>query len=368
MKNTVYTCSEMPDIEEQGKVTSIFEFWPNSIMYFPVAIQWLGLAIKYRSMTLPLNVNPKLTLSGMVGAQKSELFSQAKGACYKAILPWILHQTDDRVAVIQAQEWLEQIMQKEINYPFVCKPDIGCRGSGIKLIKSFQQLQDYVSAYPAGTPLLAQKLSSWDPEAGIFYVREPDQSQGKIVSLALKHSPYVIGDGLSTLEQLIDQDRRAKLLKSVYYQRLKQDWDKVIEKNESVRLVFSASHCRGAIFKDAREHITPELTEKINKIMQGLPEFHYGRLDVKFSSLDNLKQGGDIEIVEINGASSESIHIWDSRTSLKEAISTLLWQYRKLFVIGEKNRQRGFIPSSIAKFYKHWQKERALAKHYPLTD
>ena len=51
---------------------------------------------------------------------------------------------------------------------------------------------------------------STDPgEAGIFYIRHPDEATGRITSMTLKHPPVVTGDGRSTLRALILADDRA---------------------------------------------------------------------------------------------------------------------------------------------------------------
>ncbi|MDO8273748.1 MAG: D-alanine--D-alanine ligase, partial [Gammaproteobacteria bacterium] len=102
--------------------------------------------------------------------------------------------------------------------------------------------------------------------------------------------------------------------------------------------------------------------------LSDLPGYHYGRLDVKFRDIDSLRRGETIEIVEINGASSESIHIWDKDTRLGDAISTLLWQYRTLFKLGAHHREQGHQPPGLRALLRHWQIERALTRHYPSTD
>ncbi|MBQ86472.1 MAG: hypothetical protein CMQ16_08735 [Gammaproteobacteria bacterium] len=46
---------------------------------------------------------------------------------------------------------------------------------------------------------------------------------------------------------------------------------------------------------------------------------HFGRLDGKNLDVDSLRAVSDFEIIEINRAGSESIHIWDRDASLREA-------------------------------------------------
>ncbi|MCI0517238.1 MAG: hypothetical protein L0Y45_05320 [Woeseiaceae bacterium] len=358
----------MPKLDHGTRPVSHFEFWPLWLMYVPVALQWLALALWHRSLTLPLIANPKLPVSGMVGIGKHEIMQQATGPCADAILPWIHYVISADEAAAQASDMLQLAAHRNIGFPFVCKPDIGCRGSGVKLIHDYRQLENYVAAYPAGAGVLIQKLASWEPEAGVFFVRHPEATVGRVVSLALKYSPYVVGDGVSTLDELISRDPRAGKVRHLYAQRFQHRLQEVLPDGERLRLVFSISHCRGAIFRDAANLITPALTDRINELMAGLPEFHYGRLDIKFPDTYSLVQGRNIEIVEINAASSESLHIWDRSARLPAAVSTLLWQYRTLFDLGARNRRRGFRPPSVGELLRRWRSERALTRHHPATD
>jgi len=337
-------------------------------MYFPVVLQWLWLSLRYRSLTLPLIANPTIPLAGMVGSSKDMLMSQATGVCKDAMLPWVLHTVNDKTVVEQSAALIESAAQQGIILPFVCKPDMGCRGAGVKLIREAGQLAQALSAYPIGAALVCQKLASYEPEVGIFFVRHPQQTSGEIVSLTIKHTPSVIGDGHSTLRELVEQDPRAGQLLHLYAARNENDWERVIPEHDVHRLLFSASHCRGAVFEDARALITDELSMAINRIMADLPEFYYGRLDVKFKDIASLQEGLSLEIVEINGASSESIQIWDKNARLRDAIRTLLWQYRTLFQIGAYLRQQGHTTPGIKSLLSHWLLERRLTRFYPETD
>lgn len=337
-------------------------------MYFPVVLQWLWLSLRYRSLTLPLIANPTIPLAGMVGGSKDLLMSQATGACKDAILPWVLHTVNDIPAATQSSALMASAAQHGISLPFVCKPDMGCRGAGVKLIRNAEQLIQTLSVYPVGAAMVCQRLASYEPEVGIFFVRHPKDSKGEIVSLTIKHTPCVVGDGRSTLRELVEQDPRAGQLLHLYATRNEHDWERVLPEHEVHRLLFCASHCRGAVFEDARALITQELSTAINRIMADLPEFYYGRLDVKFEDLEALQAGRALEIVEINGASSESIHIWDKDARLSDAIRTLLWQYRTLFQIGAYLRERGHTPPGISSLLSHWLLERRLTRSYPETD
>lgn len=365
---TTFHEARLDSLPSRDRSTSVFEFWPAWVMYAPVVLQWLYLSIRHRSLTLPLIANPALPLSGMVGVSKHLLLRQADGLCAKAILPWIIWTVSTESAESQARACILRAQSEGISVPFVCKPDIGCRGAGVKLVEMADQLASIIAQYPSGASFLIQKLASWVPEAGIFFVSSPGHRDGEIVSLTFKYTPYVSGNGVLTVGELVAQDPRAGSLQHLYYERNKDHWHRVLPKDEQFRLVFSASHCRGAVFRDAREYITPELTARIADFFSGLPDFYYGRLDVKFPDLASLRAGENMQILEINGASAEAIHIWDRDASFMGAIKTLLWQYRTLFRLGAIQRERGHRPPGIAAFLAHWLKERRLTRYYPATD
>ena len=136
----------------------------------------------------------------------------------------------------------------------------------------------------------------------------------------------------------------------------------------AIRLAFAGSHSRGAIFRDGTHLVTPAMEARFDAIAQALPEFWFGRFDVRFADFAQVRAGGDFTIVEVNGAGAESTHIWDRRTSLWTAWRDLMRQYRWLFEIGAANRARGFVPLTLAEFLRGWRREKRLVPLYPATD
>lgn len=363
-----YVPPGMPELEQDGAATSFFEFWPLWVMYLPVALLWLVLAVRYRSLTLPLIANPAVPLSGMVGVPKSRILSVAGESGRQWILPWTVYTVTDHDIELQLPAVRQLLASAGLALPLVAKPDVGCRGAGVKLLQTGQQLRACLQAYPESARIQFQKLSDFEAEAGVFYVRHPDAPNGAITSLTLKYTPFVVGDGNSTLAQLVAQDPRAGQLQHLYAQRHAARWQEVIPAGQPYRLVFSASHCRGAVFRDGAEYIDPRLTATLDRIFADIPEFYYGRLDIKFRDLDSLTAGENFDIIEINGASSESINIWDRRTGLGVAMRTLLQQYRTLFKLGSANRKRGHKPPGIKALWQAWRYEKHLTNSYPPND
>lgn len=366
--NQPYVPPGMPPLDLSGRITSFFEFWPMWVLYIPVVLQWALLSLRYRSLSLPLIANPAIPLSGMVGVAKSAVFEVAGAKARRWILPWQLYQVTDAEVEQQCLVVKRQLREAGLGFPIVAKPDIGCRGAGVKLLQDEVELVGYISSFPVGGCIQFQQLSEWDAEAGVFYVRYPDEPRGKVTSLTLKYTPYVVGDGERTLGELIAADPRAGKLLHLYRSRHAANWDRVIPAAEPFRLVFSASHCRGAIFREANDLINPKLSQSLDKIFDDIPDFYYGRLDLKFKDVASLQQGSDFVIIEINGASSESINIWDRNAGFWEAIKTLLQQYSTLFKLGHENRKRGHKTPGLLALIKAWRYETKLVKQYPHDD
>ena len=118
----------MPPLDLSGRSTSFFEFWPMWLMYIPVVLLWTFLAIRYRSLSLPLSASPAVPLSGMVGVPKSAVFDAAGCKARQWILPWCVYQVSTADNVQQVQTVLLLLQANSLNCPIVGKPDFGCRG------------------------------------------------------------------------------------------------------------------------------------------------------------------------------------------------------------------------------------------------
>ena len=355
----------LPPLNLGSQPYSYFEFWPAWFFYTPVVIYWLMLGARYRSLGLPLLANPRIPLGGMVGESKAAILDMAGERARAFILPFLKFRYDGQVS---AAGYLEYCSQAGLALPLVIKPDLGCRGTGVRLIANQQQLQAYLRAFPKGRDFLIQKLAPYHAEAGVFYVRQPGAAAGTVTSITLKYQPVLLGDGKKKLAELIASDTRARKLSEVYGKRLQAQLARVPAKGEAVVLGFAGSHARGSIFRNGNQYISPAFTAAIDDVMRDFPEFHYGRLDIKFESIEALKCGKSFVIIEVNGASSEATHIWDSRTRLSDVFFTLFWQYRTLFSIGQQLRHTGHKVPSIWCLLKTAWREWRQGKVYPSSN
>ncbi|MDF7674899.1 D-alanine--D-alanine ligase [Acetobacteraceae bacterium ESL0709] len=346
------------------KSLSLFEFWPDTIFYTPIVLYWIFMGLKYGDFTTPTAANPRIETGGLCGESKSSILDDAGPTARKFIAPYVIFRSGSSAL----KNALSAMNTGKISFPVVIKPDIGCNGTGIKLVKTEEDLAKILPLFPDNVTLLAQALVTYPHEAGIFYIRHPGEKEGRITSLTYKESPIITGDGVSTIRDLICQDARMGLIPHIYLPRLQQRAEDVLPKGESLALVFAGNHCKGSVFRDARSDITPELSKRINEIMTDIPDFHFGRIDVKFASIEALQKGEDFQIIEINGVGSEAIHIWDYKTTIWEAYRAQFYHYRQTFLIGAEMKKRGWKSSGLFPLLRSWLKQRRLLASYPMND
>lgn len=329
---------------------SAFELWPARFFYIPMILQWVGLAVRYRSITLPTLANPGMEAGGLVGESKFEILSQLGREGKNWVAPYTAFQVGTASGTPSADlpQALAALETAGLEFPLVAKPDIGCRGAGVRIVRTVADLDHYLTHFPRRERIIFQRLITAKNEAGIFYIRAPGEDRGRIVSITLKLFPEVVGDGVSTLEELIEADARAGKIKEIYLARHGAQKDRVLEVGEVFPLVFTGNHCRGAVFKDGRAQITPEMEERFDAIARGMPEFYFGRFDIRYDDIEDLRAGRNFHLIEVNGAGSEATHIWDNTTKLGDAYKFLFFQQRTLFEFGAANRARGF--SSVNAF------------------
>ena len=359
----------MPPLDLDGPAISFFEFWPTKLFYIPIALECLALSAWYRGATLPTISNPHFPMGGWVGESKEDVLTNVNELARQYIAPFISFTArPEETAEAECNRALNELHQSKLDLPIVAKPNVGCRGVGVRPIRTRDDLIRYFEAYPRGEKLLLQKLIDYEAEAGVFYIRLPEEEQGRIFSITLKYFPHVVGDGQRNLKQLIEEDWRAGQLKHIYLERHKNQWDRVLANGEPFRIAFTGSHSRGTIFRDGCHLITPEMTQAFDDIAKSIPDFYFGRFDVRFPDITDLQQGRNFHILEINGAGGEATHIWDRKTPLWKAYLTLFRQFQLLYKVGYQNRNRGFKPASLRSLYNAWQEEKRLTALYPYTE
>ncbi|RMF73965.1 MAG: D-alanine--D-alanine ligase [Alphaproteobacteria bacterium] len=358
--------ANMPPLEDVGPALSPFEFWPQGIFYAPMVAWWLLLAIRYGDPRYPFIANPGFPLGGFVGESKAAVLARFGPRARAATAPFVLLPaaplSDRRDALARA------LAESRLRLPIVIKPDVGCRGAGVRRITTQDRIASVLALYPEEVPLLAQNWVSAPGEAGLFYARHPDERHGRLLSMTLKYFPRVTGDGRRSLRALIQTDRRARRLLHLYAPRLGERLDEVVPAGEEVVLTHIGAHAKGAIFRDGRPYLTEALGRRIDAIARDIDGFFVGRFDVRFHDFAALRRGEDLVVIEVNGAGGEATHIWDSRYTLARAWRDLARQYRLLFEIGRAQHRRGVPLPPAGEILRAWRREARLVSRYPWPD
>ncbi len=369
----VLSLSGMPSFDWKETKVAISEKIPPILFYFPVAVQWLLLGIKNRSFTLPTAANPFIEAGGLWGESKSDLLNQISTEQQKwvAVFVTIKHSSDSQK---DFQTALSKIKESGISFPLVAKPDIGWQGYGVRLINTESELFDYISQFPPEQSIIIQKYVPFSGEAGVFYIRMPGEERGYISSLTFRYFPYIEGDGKSTVKELIEKDERTRMKSKFYFGTDERHggldpklFETVPKIGEKIRLAFIGSLRVGGTYRDGSRFITPALNDRFERIAQSMPSFHFGRFDIRFESIDKLKNGENFSIIEINGAGSEAIQIWDIDKSLLDVYKELFYYQSRLFKIAALNRKMGYKQMGLIDFIKYSMRYNKLVHSYPTS-
>jgi membrane protein DedA with SNARE-associated domain len=363
----------MPSLKSLKRKVSASERIPQLVFYAPVGMQWLLLALRYRSLTLPTIANPHIEAGGLWGESKSRLMNLVSDEYQKYISPFtaiFISENDTEDSFVN--NVLNKVESHNLGMPFVIKPDIGWQGYGVRVIKDIDALKEYFQIFPKNSKIILQKLIPFKNEAGIFFMRKPGEGKGKIISLTFRYLPFVVGNGRSTVKELIEIDERTSYKSKFYFgkdnlhQGLSNEMlNRIPDEGEIVQLAFIGSLRVGGLYKDGRDYITDELDKKFNEIACSIPEFYFGRFDIKFKDVESLQKAQNFQIFEINGAGAEAIHIWDANMTIPKTFKELFKYQSMLFKISNQNRKRGYKPMSLKEFYQFTKQYNQLISSYP---
>ncbi len=327
------------------KATS-WEYWPMWLVYFPVSFYYIFLAIKARSFFFFSASNPTIETGGMFFESKWKIFELIP----KNYFPTTIYINDtDTLNVV-----LSKLNTNNISFPIIAKPDRGERGWCVQKINNQKDLNEYINKI--NVPFLIQSYVDYPLEFSVFYFRSPNNHQGKVTSVTLKKLLSVKGDGNSTIEQLILKNDRAFLQ---YYQLKKNnslDFNKVLSKDEEQILVPYGNHVLGAMFINYNHIIDEQLNKIFDEISKQINGFYFGRFDLRCTSIEDLKQGKNISILELNGAGAEPAHIYDPNFSFFKAQQVIAQHYKMLYQASTINNKDGVAYMSYGDF-KSWRQQ-----------
>ena len=293
-----------------ARKVALAERMPRALFCLPLIVSWIGFAFKYRSLTLPTVANPYRPAGGMWGDSKSSYLLDVTASERNWIADCVVvtRSTGPRTLYADLDQARQSLSAAGLPFPLIAKPDSGprcaCR------IDDVSALREYLRHFPAGEKLILQRLVPHSGEVTALYARLPGTSSGRLLALTLRT------DGL---------------------------------------------------YRDARQHITPELEARLDAVARSMREFHYGRFALRFASIDELMRGENFSIIEISGVSGAANRRCAPALPLAEIYRRAVDQQRIMFLIGDKNRGRGFKPAAWADVVKSLIRESQLSRRTPAS-
>jgi hypothetical protein len=325
-----------------------WEYWPFGIVQFPLFFYFGWLSIRARSIVFFSASNPGITMGGMFGESKYEVLKKVPAA--------FVPKTIFIPRASQFKHVLSQLEKAGIGWPLICKPDLGERGFMVKRIKDESSLAQYLQTMKYD--FIAQELVPGPLEFGVFYTRFPRKEKGTVTSIVMKEMLSVVGDGKSTLRQLILRVDRAKLQWEKLNHSYSEQLDTIPVQGHKIELVSIGNHCLGTKFLDGTHLITTELSDTFDRISKQIPGFYFGRFDLRCASVDDLYKG-NIKIMELNGCGAEPAHIYHPGYSLRKALKVLFTHWKNIFIIARENQRNGVNFISFKEAVQHYRKFKA---------
>lgn len=280
---------------------------PLGLFYLPLIGSWIGFAARYRSLTLPTIANPCHPPSGMWGESKSAYLVDVIGSERQYVADFIVvtRSVGHRTLFADLGRIRQLLYAGGLAFPLIARPDAGRHGA-VRL-DDVPAVREYLRHFPPGEKLILQRFVPYSGEATVLYARLPGRRSGRILSLSLR------ADGR---------------------------------------------------WRDAWRHVTPELEARVDAIARSMREFHYGRFRLRFASIDELMRGESFSVVEIRGISGGMMYDCEPSLPLAELYRRLVDQQRIMFLIGDKNRTRGFAPAGCTDLLKSLIRQHQFGRRY----
>ena len=313
---------ETPESNAQRRGIALGQRFAQAVLYLPLMLNWLRFAWRHRSLTLPTVANPRLPGRGRSGESLSDYLADVSLQERSWIADFVVVTRGAGAAALYADldRAMQSIESAGLTFPLVAKPDLKRHGQGVHRIDDVQALRDYLRDFTGGARLVLQRFVPYAGEAAVLYARLPGAESGRILSLTFRRHSQVPG---------------APGVPALAY--------------------------------DARRYITPALEARFDAIAKSMNEFHYGRFDLRFAAPEDLKCGESFSIVGVNGIGAEATDVLAAHLPVAEAYRRLVDQQRIVFLIGERNRARGFKPVGCADVVRSLIRRTAHVRRYPAS-
>ncbi len=315
-----------------------WEFWPQWLIHFPTAVFYFVMGLRARNFLFFTNISNDYKDCNIENSSKHFVYSKLQQAYFP--ITHLIKQVD--------KSDISLASFKDLSYPIIAKPNIGKRGLAANLLFSDNDLMNY--AKNANYDILLQEFIDYSNECGIFYIRMPEDEQGRITSIGLKKLVAVTGDGKLNLNQLLTLSditlSDANTLANQYDLNTT-----VLNKGQELVIEPIGSHNRGTMISSGDHLITEQLLQVIEDSLQGL-ELYYGRLDIKYQNWKDLLKG-NFKIIEVNTITSEPLSIYDHSIPMLKKYKIFYGHIKSMYLISQQLKKKGRKRLSTSEFIKY---------------
>ena len=176
--------------------------------------------------------------------------------------------------------------------------------------------------------------------------------KGQITSIAQKGFLSITGDGKRNMRELIGNEIRANSRLDYLNNKFKNELEDILIDGEKRFLEPIGNHCRGTAFYNGHHLINKKLNLVFDEIALKVRGFNCGRFDIKVPALNDLYNGINIKILELNGVSSEVAHIYDPKYKLIQAYKDIAANMKIIYLVAKKNHNLGNEYDPLGRFLK----------------
>jgi hypothetical protein len=330
----------------------LFEYWPWQLFYVPLYFYMFWLGLKDKCMFAFTATNPGISEnSGLYGASKSGIMSMIPDE-YK---PTEIVFDEDS----SEHEILRTLESSSLNYPVIAKPNEGERGYHVAKIMSEKELKKYINE--SESAIILQEFITHPLEFNVAFFIHPKTKEVDVTSVTSKEFLHVTGDGKSTVKKLLKNNIRARMAMDSLEYYYPDKMNVVVPEGEIFVVEPIGNHSRGTRFYDKRCFLKDgRMKNVISNIVRDLDGVHFGRVDFKANSENDLYTGQDIKVFELNGIHAEPTHMFDTQTNVFGAYKDLFFQWKKIHNYGVINYDNGIPKLRFKDFVS------SLSAHYKL--
>ena len=212
-------------------------------------------------------------------------------------------------------------------------------GYMFRKVNSMKQLMQYHDAMEV--PYLIQSLITYPLEVSIFYYRHPHAKKGNITGFVKKEFMTVMGNGRSTLRELIMNYPRASFKRRELLSKHESKLNTILPMGEAYILSYALNLSRGGKLVSLESEKDTQLLNVFDSLSHYTKTFYYGRFDVSCTSIEDLKNGKNFSILEYNGSGAEPHHVYGNGYSFLQACLILIHHWKILRQISMYNYSQG---------------------------